>query len=628
MPIRELPPQLINQIAAGEVVERPASVVKELLENSLDAGATAIWIDIEQGGIRRIKIRDDGVGIPAQEIPLAVSRHATSKIHAVEDLEHISSLGFRGEALPSMASVSRLTMTSAQSGTNSGWRYSVAGGDSSGEVQPSPHPIGTTVEVADLFYNVPARRKFLRTEKTEFSHLDQVVRRLALSHFETGFVMTHNQRQMLRLPAATTPEAQDKRIAELCGEAFLNQSVRFDEAGADMRLYGWLGLPTFSRSQMDMQHFYVNGRMIRDKLIIHAVRQAYQDVMYHGRHPAFVIYLELDPALVDVNAHPAKHEVRFRESRLVHGFVAGTLKQVIAKVRPESEPESASNATPSFQPAAEVSFQNSIPVASLQAATASSDQTQPAAPAWNANSRPPVASGVSRGVSDSWNVYRSVSSTSEYRAPTGASNAIPQNPESANEAMPPLGYALAQLHGIYLLAQNQSGLVLVDIHAAHERITYERLKLRFEEDGIKVQPLLVPLSISVSDREAQWVEDEGVELSPLGLELERSGPSSLVVRAVPTLLKNGDVESLVRDVLSDVMEKGSSSLIKERLNEVLATMACHGSIRANRPMTVPEMNTLLRDMEATERSGQCNHGRPTWTQLSISELDKLFMRGQ
>lgn len=615
MPIRELPPQLINQIAAGEVVERPASVIKELLENSLDAGATAIWVDIEQGGVRRIKVRDDGVGIPAEEIPLAVSRHATSKIHSVEDLEHISSLGFRGEALPSMASVSRLTMTSAQSGADSGWRYSVSGGDASDGVEPAPHPVGTTVEVVDLFFNVPARRKFLKTEKTEFSHLDQVVRRLALSHFETAFVLTHNQRQTLRLPAAMNAEQQDKRIAELCGEAFLNQSVRFDESGAELRLYGWLGLPTFSRSQMDMQHFYVNGRMIRDKLIIHAVKQAYQDVLYHGRHPAFVLFLEIDPALVDVNAHPAKHEVRFRESRLVHGFVSGTLKKVIASVRPEAEASSVEYQSSS---ASDV-FQNRIPVASLHSESEVLHRSSAGYQGYSNN--------AGAGVGDNWNVYRSAGaavSTAVSGSGARSSQALEQ---SSADAMPPLGYALAQLHGVFLLAENQSGMVLVDIHAAHERITYERLKQRFDEDGIKVQPLLVPLSISVSEREAQWVEDDALSLSPLGLELERSGPGSVVIRAVPTLLKNGDVESLVRDVLSDVLEKGSSSLIKERLNEVLSTMACHGSIRANRPMTVPEMNALLRDMEATERSGQCNHGRPTWTQLSVGELDKLFMRG-
>lgn len=612
MPIRELPPQLINQIAAGEVVERPASVVKELLENSLDAGASTIWVDIEQGGLRRIKVRDDGMGISAAEIPLAVSRHATSKISSVDDLEHIASLGFRGEALPSMASVSRLTMTSAQSGGESGWQYRVNGGEVEGGVQPAPHPIGTTVDVADLFFNVPARRKFLRTEKTEFGHLDQVVRRLALSHFETGFVLQHNQRQTLRLPAALTDELKDKRVAELCGEAFLNQSVRFDEQGAEMRLHGWLGLPTFSRSQMDMQHFYVNGRMIRDKLIIHAVRQAYQDVLYHGRHPAFVLFLELDPSKVDVNAHPAKHEVRFRESSLVHGFVARTLKQVIASVRPEADVATPAAGTAALREAEQV-FQHSMPVAAAV--------TEPARTTYIDREFP--GSGSTAGVSESWNIYRQ-STTSA--AP--AAMRLPDDSDSASDVMPPLGYAVAQLHGVYLLAQNESGLVVVDIHAAHERITYERLKERFDQDGIKVQPLLVPLALSVSEREAQWVEDEGESLMALGLEMERSGKGSIAVRAVPTLLKNGDAEQLVRDVLADVLEKGHSSLIKERLNEVLATMACHGSIRANRPMSLPEMNALLRDMEATERSGQCNHGRPTWTQLSMHELDRLFMRGQ
>ncbi|MGV6860010.1 MAG: DNA mismatch repair endonuclease MutL [bacterium] len=612
MPIRELPPQLVNQIAAGEVVERPASVVKELLENSLDAGATAIWIEIEQGGVRRIKVRDDGEGIPREEIALAVSRHATSKIHDVADLESIATLGFRGEALPSIASVSRLTVTSSRAGEASGWQFQISGGDDSAGLQPRPHPVGTTVEVADLFFNVPARRKFLRAERTEFSHLDQVVRRLALSHFDVAFVMQHNGRQTLRLPACATIDDRARRVAEICSEAFIEQSVLVENEGAGLKLSGWLGLPTFSRSQMDMQHFYVNGRMIRDKLIIHAAKMAYQDVLYHGRHPAFVLFLNIDPALVDVNAHPQKHEVRFRESRLVHDFVYRTLKQAIASVRPgETEVEGVAQAAggeDAHLSASLNALQTNIPVAQLQSSA-------------NGGYESSSPQSADSGVADAWSVYR-----------VPPSRAKPESgrppPVAEGQAMPPLGYALAQLHGIYLLAQNVSGLVLVDIHAAHERITYERLKNRFSRDGLKIQPLLVPVSVSVSQAEADLVEGQQEVLHSIGLDIDRAGPQSVVVRAVPALLRSADAEALLRDVLSDFMAEGVSSRVDERMNEVLSTMACHGSIRANRPMTIPEMNALLRDMETTERSGQCNHGRPTWIQLSIDQLDKLFMRGQ
>ncbi len=606
MTIRQLPPQLINQIAAGEVIERPASVAKELLENSLDAGARAISIDVEQGGVKRIRIRDDGVGIPLEEMSLAFARHATSKIGSLEDLEHIRSLGFRGEALPSIASVARITMTSAVAGADSGWRYALDGGSVLGEPEPCPHPVGTTIDVRDLFYNVPARRKFLRTEKTEFGHLEQLVRRLALSHFEVSFELSHNQRQSLRLPPATSDDIRSRRVGEVFGSAFLEQSVFFDESGAGLRLWGWLGLPTFSRSQADMQYFYVNQRMIRDKLVTHAVRQGYQDVLYHGRHPAYILFLELDPALVDVNAHPTKHEVRFRESRLVHDFIFRTLKRVIADLRPgEAAVAPAATATDGDQAEVSAPQQQSAP---LMPAAQDGGQWRDAMPAG----------------------AQIAEQMANYGQMAAAAASLPAHviDEAAATEAPPLGYALAQLHGIYVLAQNAAGLVVVDMHAAHERITYEQLKNSYQSDGLRMQPLLLPLTIRVSRREADLVESSTELLATLGMELDRSGDESIVVRAVPTLLHDADIEQLVRDVLADLVAKGSSSRVEEAMNELLSTMACHGSVRANRQLTIPEMNALLRDMERTERSGQCNHGRPTWMQFTIDQLDKLFQRGQ
>ncbi|ACL71986.1 DNA mismatch repair protein MutL [Thioalkalivibrio sulfidiphilus HL-EbGr7] len=597
------PPQLINQIAAGEVVERPASVVKELLENSLDAGARRIQVDVEQGGVRRIRIRDDGTGIPPDELSLALSRHATSKIASLEDLERVASLGFRGEALPSIASVSRLTLTSATPEADSGWTIQGDGGDRFEAPMPAAHPQGTTVDVKDLFFNVPARRKFLRAERTEFGHLEEVVRRIALSRFGVGFELTHNQKPGLRLPPASDEAGQLDRVAAICGEAFATQAVRIDHEAAGLRLSGWLGLPTYSRSQADLQYFYVNGRMVRDRLISHAVRQAYQDVLFHGRHPAFVLYLELDPALVDVNAHPAKHEVRFRESRLVHDFLFRSLHRVLAELRPGQAVAPARLETPGREPAAE--------------SRAGGD--------WGGAGWRPSQSGLGLRVAEVMETYASLHTPA-------APAAMPMSPvmafERQAEELPPLGYALAQLHGVYILAQNAEGLVLVDMHAAHERITYERLKRGYWGEGLKSQPLLVPATLNVSAREADRVETDAEAFSRFGFELERIGPEQLRVRAVPTLLARADTETLVRDVLADLLAHGESSRVEETVNELLAGMACHGSVRANRQLTVPEMNALLRDMEATERSGQCNHGRPTWVQLSMGQLDKLFMRGQ
>jgi DNA mismatch repair protein MutL len=590
MPIRPLPPQLVNQIAAGEVVERPSSVVKELLENSLDAGARRVEIEVEEGGRRLIRVRDDGIGIPRAELALALSRHATSKLSSLEELECIASLGFRGEALPSIASVSRLTLQSRTAADDTGWSVQGDGSDQCPEPAPVAHAVGTTVEVRDLFFNTPARRKFLRTETTEYRHFEDVVRRIALSRFSVELVLRRNQKAVLHLPAAARLEEQERRVAELCGKPFMEQALHVEHEAAGLRIEGWIGLPTFSRSQPDLQYFFVNGRMVRDKLIAHAVRQAYQDVLYHGRHPAFVLYLSLDPAGVDVNAHPTKHEVRFRDSRLVHDFLFRSLHQVLAGVRPGV----VSDFPPAGQPTA------------APAAFAPMSAQQP----------------MPLQVREELAIYDRLHGS---RMPQGGTAPLPEQDPGAP---PPLGYALAQLHGIYILAQNQDGLVLVDMHAAHERITYERLKAAQAGQGIRSQPLLVPVSLAVSRREADLAEQHREELASLGVELDRQGPETLVVRQVPSLLIRGDAEALVRDLLADLEGQGSSTRLQEAMNEVLSTMACHGSVRANRQLELAEMNALLRDMERTERSGQCNHGRPTWVRIGLEELDRLFLRGR
>ena len=591
MRIQVLPSHLINQIAAGEVIERPASVVKELLENSLDAGAEAVDVDIEAGGTRRIRVRDNGSGIGKQELPLALSRHATSKIASLEDLEQVRSLGFRGEALPSIASVSRLRLSSRQADVETGWTCRSDGSQADAGAAPLAHPVGTTVDVQDLFYNTPARRKFLRAEVTEFRHIEQVVRRIALSSFRVAVSLQHNQKPVFQLPVAMSREAQERRLARVCGAAFMEQAVHIEQAGAGLRLHGWVAAPTFSRSQADLQYFYVNGRMVRDKLLTHAVRQAYADVLYHGRHPAYVLFLDMDPAAVDVNAHPTKHEVRFRDSRLVHDFLFRTLHEALAQMRPSTD-----------QPAPR-------PERPLEALA-----VQGPGPG-----RAPAQAGLALGVRDQLAGYAVLHSAPE---------ASPVQEPAPSGADYPLGHALAQLHGVYILAQNRQGLVLVDMHAAHERITYEGLKTDLAGEGIRAQPLLVPVSLAVSRREADCCEASQSWFAGLGLEIDRHGPEQLLVRQVPVLLHGADIEALVRDVLSDLLEHGSSRRVEDSMHGILSTMACHGSVRANRRLTLDEMNALLREMEITERSGQCNHGRPTWVQISLEELDKLFLRGR
>lgn len=622
--IKLLSPRLANQIAAGEVVERPSSVIKELLENSLDAGATRLEIDIEDGGIKLMRVRDNGGGIDKEDLPLALSRHATSKIYELDDLEAVATLGFRGEALASISSVARLTLLSSTTEDSAGWQVVAEGRDMETEVSPAPHPRGTTVEVRDLFFNTPARRKFLRTEKTEYTHLEDVVKRLALSRFDVAFNLRHNNRAIYSWRAGDSQLEQERRVAQVCGPAFMENAVHIDIERGNLRLWGWVALPTFSRSQADLQHFFVNGRAIRDKLVSHAVRQAYQDVLYHGRHPAFVLYLEVDPATVDVNVHPTKHEVRFRDNRSVHDFIYSSLHHALAKVRPEDSLAKSSQ-DESF-------LQNSIAPQSIAAGEFRGQETLGlrAAPSSSFSSAPAQSypfvnnyqSNYSRptGVSESLKTYGELLQSS-----SAASTAMP---ESGDENIPPLGYAVAQLKGIYILAENAQGLIIVDMHAAHERITYERMKESFACGGIQTQPLLVPESIAISQKEADCAEQFYEIFKNLGFELQRAGPETLLIRQVPVVLNRAKVEQLVRDVLSDLIEHGSSERIQHHINEILGTMACHASVRANRKLTIPEMNALLRDMEATERSGQCNHGRPTWLLQSLDDLDKMFMRGQ
>ncbi len=614
MRIHSLPTQLVNQIAAGEVVERPSSVVKELVENCFDAGASQVSIEIEQGGARLIKIRDNGCGIVKEDLPLALSRHATSKIASLKDLEQVVSMGFRGEALPSISSVSRLTLISRISDADCAWRVNADGTEQDFNPQPDPHPQGTTIDVRDLFYNTPARRKFLKTEKTEFAHIETLIKRMALSRFDIGFILSHNQKEIFNLKPAITESEQEQRIAGICGSAFIENSIKIDFAASGLQLSGWVGLPTFSRSQQDMQFFYVNGRLVRDKLVSHAVKQAYQDVLFHGRHPVFVLYLTLDPALVDVNAHPAKLEVRFREGRLVHDFLFSALHRSLADLRPGSN----------LMQQAEVEALSQTPVV-LDAkpnnvAWLNDSVTQQSKPSFDNkmtySSRLPQQASLPLHVEEAIQAYASL-----YPKPEPV--AQPAQPEAR-----PLGHAIAHLHNIYILSETPSGIILVDAHAAHERVTYERLKQQYQNGAVPSQPLLLPIKIKVSAAEADLAEQEHEFFNTLGFEINRSGPETIVLRSIPVLLGNTDMETLVRDVLADMTEHGMSHRIQEKSNEILATVACHGAVRAHRRLTIDEMNALLRDMEQTERIGQCNHGRPTWVELSTNDLDKFFLRGQ
>ncbi|MER2556900.1 MAG: DNA mismatch repair endonuclease MutL [Candidatus Competibacter denitrificans] len=594
--IQRLPPQLIAQIAAGEVVERPASIVKELLENSLDAGAGAVRIEVEQGGVQLIRVRDDGGGIHPDDLPLALVRHATSKLASFADLQHVSSLGFRGEALPSIASVARLTLTSRTLQNDTGWRMVGDGGDAVREPVRASHPVGTTVEVRDLFFNVPARRKFLRGERTEFGHIEDAVRRLALSRFMTGFGFWHNQRLVFELPPATDHLARTRRIAALYSRDFVAATLWIDNEAAGLRVTGWLGLPAVARAQPDWQSFFVNGRPVRDRTIAHAVRQAYQDVLYQGRHPAVVLYVELDPTLVDVNAHPTKHEIRFRESALIHETIRRIVQTALAEVRPGTAP---------------------APVLRSEARGWSSGFG--GGGGFMTGQRP-----LPLGVREQFAVYGQL-----HPQTLPASEVPPVNGDpSPLPERPPLGYALGQLAGCYVLAENAEGLVVVDTHAAHERILYERLKADLGARAVQTQSLLVPVTVAATAGEIRLAEENLALFAQAGLLVEPLGPETLVVRQIPALLAGADMAGLIRDMLADLATHDTTDRAETAILGLLASLACHGAVRAHRPLNLLEMNTLLRDIERTEHGGQCNHGRPTWVQLELAELDRLFQRGR
>ncbi|WP_338766755.1 DNA mismatch repair endonuclease MutL [Massilia sp. METH4] len=632
-PIRALPDQLISQIAAGEVVERPSAVVKELLENALDAGATQVTIRLEEGGVKRICITDNGKGIPPDQMPLALARHATSKIASLDDLENVNTLGFRGEALASIASVAVVTLTSRTADGAHAWELE---GSHLGTVQPSSGAPGTTVNVQDLYYNTPARRKFLKSEQTEFGHCAEVVRRIALARPDVAFTLTHNGRTVDHWMASDMA----KRSAQILGEAFAEARLAIDEASGVLRLSGFAGLPTASKARADCQYFYVNGRFVRDKLLVHAVRAAYEDVLHGDRFPSYVLALELDPALVDVNVHPSKIEVRFRDSRAVHQFVFHAVQRALAQTS-----ATAHGNVPAPLPAANT-LNGDAPLSGH--AWRPQQQTSFGAmmnPAYTPTFSPspwasPPGSRDSGGVVQSTERYGALFAESEppRAAEQAAPYAIPQPSTYTASAAAlaheefPLGFALAQLHGIYILAQNSKGLVLVDMHAAHERILYEQLKNALDAQiagtDMQVQSLLIPVTFYADPVEVGTVQEHGDTLKTLGFDIAVLSPTTLAVRAVPSLLKNADAQTLARDVLRDVREFGGSRVLIERRNELLGTLACHTAVRANRILSTPEMNALLRQMESTERADQCNHGRPTWVQVEISALDKLFLRGQ
>jgi DNA mismatch repair protein MutL len=564
--IRVLPDLLISQIAAGEVVERPASVLKELLENALDAGAREIQVSLEQGGAKRVQVDDDGAGLAKDDLPLALARHATSKIRTLEDLQGVLSMGFRGEALASIASVARLSLSSRTKDADHAWLIDAG----SSQPKPAARAAGTTVLVEDLYFNTPARKKFLRTEQTEFGHCDQVFRRMALARPEVAFLLKHNGRVAAQLRAQGLAE----RAAALLGREFLEASFQVEAQAGSLRLYGLAGTPQAARARSDAQYLYVNGRFVRDRTLSHAVREAYRDQLHGERQPAFLLFLEIEPRGVDVNVHPAKVEVRFRDSGAVHQFVLHALKRALSPAAGE----------------APVSYAR------------------------------PAASGP--GLQQGFQLAQPVQTYQGFMQAAVAS-ALP-----ATATSPPLGYALAQLHGVYILAQNEAGLVLVDMHAAHERVVMEQLKKSLDTGAVARQTLLVPAVLAVDALEVATAEENGDALERLGLEARVSGPNELAVRSAPALLAGGDIAGLTRSLLREIREYGASEVLAARQNELLATMACHAAVRANRALTVTEMNALLREMEETERSGSCNHGRPTWYQLTMADLDRLFLRGQ
>lgn len=589
MRIHVLTTELANQIAAGEVVERPASVIKELVENSIDAGASQIDIDIEKGGQQLIRVRDNGSGITRDDLLLAINRHATSKINSYQDLVAVQSLGFRGEALASISAVSRFSLSSATADSESAYCLQSEPGSLLKKPAPIAHPKGTTIEVKDLFYNTPARRKFLRAEKTEFNHIQTMLNRLALSQYQIGFQLKHNQQVVMQLPRATSVEARERRIAKIMGKGFMDAAVAIEFQASGMTMWGWITDPNFSRSQADMQYFYINGRFIRDKVLMHAARQAYHDVLFHGRHPAYVLYLDIDPQQVDVNVHPTKHEVRFRDSRTAHDFVMRGIHNALEQIKPTDNMPN---------PAAVVEYPT-------QTSTPIKQQAMPLQ------------------VKEQVAAYQALHPKQESIAVLEKTDFAENQPQEF-----PLGFAIAQLKDVYILAQNEKGLVIVDMHAAHERIIYERMKTALAQQGIATQPMLVPLNIDLSAEEMQSWQTHHQQFQQLGIVSDMVGPTGIVIRETPVILAKINMATLMRDLLADLAINDSSQRAKHLIDDILATLACHAAVRANHRLTIPEMNAILRQMENTKHSGQCNHGRPTTREFSMQELDKLFLRGQ
>ncbi len=611
--IEALPSYLADQIAAGEVVERPASVVKELLENALDSGATSIDIWIEEGGEKSIVISDNGSGIPKDELLLAVSRHATSKIKTGADLAEVGTLGFRGEALASISSVSRFEIVSRHESDKAAWLLRSEGEGAWSTLKPASGNVGTRISVTDLFFNTPARKKFLRAAKTEFTHIDQLVKRVMLSRPEISFKLLHNQKVVRQVQAVTDQNSLIKRLSQLVGKPFVEQSLEITCEAQDIRITGWVGLPTFNRSQTDMQYLFVNGRIVRDRLLSYAVKQAYTDVLYHGRHPAYLLFLEIPNALVDVNVHPAKYEVRFANGRWVYDFLRRSIRDFVAKpVASESGSGASLNqamglpSTGSFSSGSPAFFSKGLSQQDVQTAMAFQQPNESSSV--NRELQSMIDQRRKEGVAEPVTAYDSVL--------TDSSNT------------PRLGFAKAQLHGVYILAENQHGLVLVDMHAAHERVVYERFKKQWESDRLISQPLLVPIAMALDASQIAVWQSNQAGFNKLGFEIEPLGPEQLKITAVPALLVKSDVVGLINDMIADLSVAGQTQQVEDLINEMLSTMACHGAVRANRQLTLAEMNALLREMEVTERSDQCNHGRPTWVQISMEQLDSLFMRGQ
>ena len=617
--IRPLPDLLINQIAAGEVIERPASALKELMENSLDAGATEISVQLEGGGVKLLRVRDNGCGIPKDELAFALMRHATSKIASLDDLQRVASMGFRGEALASMAAVAQVTLVSRDAEAAHAWQITAADG-SHGDVSPAAHAQGTSVEMRELYFNTPARRKFLRSEATEFAHCEEAFKRIALSRPDVAFSLQHNGRMAWQLPAAPA-NALPARIAALLGDEFSHHAIAVDRQAASLRLHGMAALPAYSRAARDAQYFFVNGRFVRDKVLSHAVRQAYQDILHHQRHPAYVLFLDLPPEGVDVNVHPAKSEVRFRESQSIHQFVFHALQEALG-------------ATMATTGVGEDDALPELPYPQMQEPAQAISKILGSRFRGNDGQYEARQQHIPLGVAEQqtayrlWEVQTGKGELEREQGDSGADSTLPPSPFPLPATEHPLGFALAQLAGIYILAQNAHGLVVVDMHAAHERIVYEKLKAAFDARQMPTQPLLIPVSFAANALDAATAEDEQDALRQLGFDIAPLSPTTLAVRAMPALLKPAHAEAAARDVLRELREYGASRALTERRNELLATLACHSAVRANRQLSIPEMNGILREMEHTERADQCNHGRPTWFQVTLDELDAMFMRGQ